>query len=153
VSVHPGILEKKLFKICKKWKKIGILASKIHQKTFSELFFDKNWCKATQRTEKNSKIGILIIFAKNMTVQSWHNFENKKITQLSITSWNMIIFELFKNKNWSSNICPQTDFKQFLSLAFQNCAASIEKCQYFQKKGKKIKNSKFCPDRKKNYFG
>jgi hypothetical protein len=40
----------------------------------------------------------------------------------------MKFFELFKNKNLSSNIC----FSQILSLAFKNCAASIEKCHFFQ---------------------
>jgi hypothetical protein len=53
---------------------------------------------------------------------------------MSITSLKMNIFELFKNENWSLYICPQTDSSQFLSLAFKNCAASIEKCHFFQKR-------------------
>jgi hypothetical protein len=34
---------------------------------------------------------------------------------------------------------PFADFSQFLSLAFKNCAASLEKCHFFQKKAKKYK--------------
>jgi hypothetical protein len=61
----------------------------------------------------------------------------------------MKIFELFKNKNLSSKICQQTGFSQFLSLAFNNCASSMENSRFFQKKAKKSKISKFRPGRKK----
>jgi hypothetical protein len=66
----------------------------------------------------------------------------------------MNIFELFKNKNWSSNICPPTGFSQFLSLGFKNFADSIEKSHFFQKKKKKkIKISKLRRERKKKTIG
>jgi hypothetical protein len=146
VSVRPGILEKKLFKNCKKWQKKEfshfLLASKIYQKTFSKVFFDKNWCKPTQRTEKNSKMGILIICAKIMDCPKLSKFWKKQFTQMFITlitSSKINIFELFKNKNQCSNICPPTDFRQFLSLSFENFAVSIENSYFFQKRAKKSK--------------
>jgi hypothetical protein len=50
-------------------------------------------------------------------------------------------FFAFYNKNLSSNICPQTKCStQFWSLAFKNCAASIEKYYFFSKKAKNPKN-------------
>jgi hypothetical protein len=58
---------------------------------------------------------------------------------MSITSSKMKFFELFQNKNLSSNICPQTGFSQFSSLAFKHCVDSIEKCNFFLKKVKKSK--------------
>jgi hypothetical protein len=47
----------------------------------------------------------------------------------------MNIFELFENKNWSSNTCPPIGFSQFLSLGFE--------------KSEKIKIYKFRGERKK----
>jgi hypothetical protein len=66
--------------------------------------------------------------------------------------FNLIIFEeigcpkfskilkiLLRNKNLSSNICPQTGFSQFLSLSFENSAA--RKITLFSKRSQKIKNN------------
>jgi hypothetical protein len=63
-------------------------------------------------------MGNLIIFEENMTVQCCQNFE---ITFFHTNVHNFIknkVFGLFKNKSLSKNICPQTVFSQFLSLAF-----------------------------------
>jgi hypothetical protein len=62
----------------------------------------------------------------------------KKIffTQMSITSSKMKIFELFKNKNWNSNIFPQTSSSRFWILAFKFFWDAMEKSHFFQKKQK-----------------
>jgi hypothetical protein len=63
----------------------------------------------------------------------------------------MIIFELFKNKTGSSNICPPTGFSRFLSLGFENFAVSIEKVT-FKKNAKKSKFLNSVENEKKNNF-
>jgi hypothetical protein len=65
----------------------------------------------------------------------------------------MNIYELFKNKNSISNICPPTDFSQFLSLGFGSFAVSIEKVTFFEKKAKKYKFLNSVENEKKNNFG
>jgi hypothetical protein len=83
-----------------------------------------------------------------------HSCQNleKKSHAKAHTLLKMKIFELFKNKNKSSNIFTPTGYTQFLSLAFKNCAASIEKCHFFQEKAKKSKIPNSVQIEKK-YFG
>jgi hypothetical protein len=86
---------------------------------------------------KKLEMGILIICAKIMTVQSCQNFVKNYFTL-----HNFIKNEYFwvsKNKNWRSNICPPTGYSQFLSLDFEKFAVPIEKVPFF----KKAKKSKF----------
>jgi hypothetical protein len=75
-------------------------------------FFDKNWCKPTQRTEKKLENGYLR-----------QSYDRPKLSKLKkppqMSSSKMNIFELFKNENWRSNICPPTGFSQLLSLGFE----------------------------------
>jgi hypothetical protein len=75
----------------------------------------------------------ILIFGEVMDIcvkKFLQNFDNfGKLSKIKF-------FELFKNKNSSSNFWPQTGFSQSLILALKICAASIEKCPFFQKRPK-----------------
>jgi hypothetical protein len=95
-------------------------------------FFDKNWCKPIQRTEKNW----------NGYFDNLHqNYDCPKLSRF-ITSSKMNIFESQKTKKLKIKYVSTNWFQSIFEFGLRNFCSSNRKSHFFQK-SEKIKKFKF----------